>query len=129
MARVRTAAGMNELTRNEQARINALARMLPGAAGGSPDQIGSLICALLDAAGIPEDRRLDALGGAFVSEAFRPYWDEALGARAAHDALRAEDAEIADAVEALSVMLLGRAETRERAIAALDAVEELFREA
>lgn len=128
MARVRTAPLNNELNRSEQARVSALARMLPGAAEASPDQLSSLICALLDAAGIPKDRRLDVLGGAFVTEAFRPYWGANGDARQAHEALREYDLEIADAVETLACALLGRAESRERGEEAVSEVERLLAE-
>ncbi len=126
MARVRTGQRMNELNRTEQARVNALARMLPSAAEASPDQLSHLICALLDAAGIPKDRRLDVLGGAFVTEAFRPYWNEDANARRAHEGLREYDPEIAEAVETLAVALLGRAESRELGREALSEVERLI---
>ena len=126
MARVRTAQTMNELNRTEQARVNALARMLPSAAEASPDQLSHLICALLDAAGIPKDRRLDVLGGAFVTEAFRPFWQGDGSAREAHEHLREYDAEVAEAVEALAVALLGRAESRELGQAALAEAERLL---
>ena len=126
MARGRTAPRMNELTRSEQARLNALARMLPNAADASPDQLSHLVCALLDAAGISKDRRLDVLGGAFVTEAFRPHWDTPADPPAAHKALRESDPELAEAVEALAVALLGRAESREMGLAALSEVERLL---
>lgn len=126
MARVRTGQRMNELNRTEQARINALARMLPTAAEASPDQLSHLICALLDAAGIPKDRRLDVLGGAFVTEAFRPYWNAEADAREAHHELRAYDPEVAEAVESLAMALLGRAESRELGQKALSEVERLL---
>lgn len=126
MARVRTGQTMNELNRTEQARVNALARMLPTAAEASPDQLSHLICALLDAAGIPKDRRLDVLGGAFVTEAFRPYWTERADAREAHEGLRTYDPEVAEAVEALAFALLGRAESREQGQKALFEVERLL---
>lgn len=126
MARGRTATRMNELNRTEQARVNALARMLPNAAEASPDQLSHLICALLDAAGIPKDRRLDVLGGAFVTEAFRPYWAADGNARDAHQDLRACDPEVAEAVETLAFALLGRAESRELGLEALNEVERML---
>lgn len=118
---------MERSTRHGQARAGALAKMLTGSPGASIDQLSALLCGILEAAGIPADRRIEVLGGALVTEAVRPHWSEAPSAGAAHDALRATDPELAEAVEALSVLLLGRAETRETARAAISAFEALLR--
>jgi hypothetical protein len=96
--------------------------MLTSASGATSDQLTSLVCGLLDAAGLTPEQKLEALGGAFVAEAVRPHWAQATAAEEAHDALRLADDELADAVEAVAQVLLGRSETRE---VALDALAEL----
>lgn len=108
------------------ARASALARMLAQADGVSTDQLSSLVCGLLDAAGLSPEQRIDVLGGAFVSEAVRPHWAKDARAEDAHDALRTTDAELADAVEAVAQVLLGRAESREEARAALAELDRLL---
>ncbi len=118
---------MEHTTRHGQARAGALARMLTGAPDVSVDQLSALVCGILDAAGIPAERRVEVLGGALVTEAVRPHWGAAPSPEAAHEALRASDPELAEAVEALSVLLLGRAESRETARAIISAFEELLR--
>lgn len=120
-------AAMEHTTRHGQARAGALARMLTGAPDVSVDQLSALVCGILDAAGIPAERRVEVLGGALVTEAVRPHWGAAPSPEAAHEALRASDPELAEAVEALSVLLLGRAESRETARAIISAFEDLLR--
>jgi hypothetical protein len=117
---------MEHSTRYGQARAGALAKMLSSSRGGSIDQLGALLCGILDAAGIPADRRVEVLGAALVTEAVRPYWASSPSPGSAHESLRRADPELAEAVEALSMLLLGRAETRETARAALAALEELL---
>lgn len=95
-------------------------------AGASASQLLEAINALLDAANIDPDMRTELLGGAFVAEAVRPHWAEGRTAAEAHDALRHHDPELADAVEALSPMLLGRAQAHADAGAAIDAIEAMF---
>ena len=106
------------------ARASAIARMLTGAQGASTDHLSALVCGLLDAAGLTPEQRIDVLGGAFVSEAVSPHWKSGASAMEAHDALRVADEELADAVEAVAQVLLGRAESREEA---RDALAELNR--
>jgi hypothetical protein len=70
--------------------------------------------------GLDYDQRVELLGGMFVTEAVRPYWVAGHSADDAHSLLCARDAEIADVVEALAPVLLGRAEARgdaQRAVA------------
>ncbi len=110
------------------ARASALAKMLTGSPGATPDQLSKLVCGLLDAAGLTPEQRVEVLGGAFVSEAVAPYWREADSPEEAHTRLRVEDAELADAVEALAQVLLGRQETREAAASALAELDRLLTE-
>ncbi len=76
-------------------------------------EVRALITELLDAAGLDRDERVELLGGALVTEAVRPYWDEGRSAEDAHAALQIDDPELSEAVEAVAPMLLGRAEARE----------------
>jgi len=110
-------------------RASALAKMLAGSSASSPDQLSALVCGLLDAAGLSPEQKLEVLGGAFVTEAVRPHWRDPLNAGGAHDALRSNDAELADAVEAVAQVLLGRSESREAAREALAELERLLAEA
>jgi F420-0:gamma-glutamyl ligase len=103
--------------------------MLAGAQGASTDQLCSLVCGLLDAAGLTAEQRIDVLGGALVAEAVRPHWAESASPDEAHDALRVADGELADAVEAVAQVLLGRAETREAATAAIAELDRMLNEA
>lgn len=94
---------------------------------GDPDRIAEALRRLLDDSGMTSEERVQVLGGALVVEALRPYWTGDRTAEAAHFALRAADPELADAIEALAPMLLGRAEVREEAGAAIAAIEALLR--
>jgi len=93
----------------------------------SSDGLRGLIAGLLDSASLSRDERVELLGGLLVSEAVRPYWESGMDADAAHQALRATDPELADAVEAVSPMLLGRAEAHEDARLAIVELERLLR--
>ena len=108
------------------ARAGALAKMLTISKDASIDQLCSLVCGLLDAAGLSPEQRIDVLGGAFVSEAIRPHWADPSDARAAHQDLRRADEELADAVEALAHVLLGRTEAREEGALAIQELERLL---
>ena len=107
------------------ARVSSLAKMLPSATTSS-EQMTAVLCGLLEAAGLTPEQRLDLLGGAFVAEAVRPHWNGEALAERAHDALREDDSELADAVEALAQVLLGRAQTRDDAREALAELDRLF---
>lgn len=111
---------------NAAARVSTLARMLARADGATTAQLSSLVCGLLDAAGLTPEQRIEVLGGAFVSDAVRPHWSDEVSAAAAHDALRTTDAELADAVEAVAEVLLGRAQTQDEARAALAELDRLL---
>ncbi len=108
------------------ARASSLAKMLTGSVGASSEQVTALVCGLLDAAGFTPEQRLEVLGGAFVAEAVGPFWDGSGNANRAHDALRIRDEELADAVEAVAQVLLGRDESRVEARAALAELDRLF---
>lgn len=106
---------------NAQPAINARALLL-AARSLDGDGLRSLIGGLLDSSGLSRDERVELLGGLFVSEAVRPYWESGLEADAAHEALLADDPELAGAVEALGPMLLGRIEAKGEARLAIDEV-------
>lgn len=95
-------------------------------AGVTPTQLMDAIVALLDAAGVDPDARAELLGGAFVTEAVRPFWKAGRSPSEAHELLRSHDPELADAVEALSPMLLGRAHARSEAGDAIRAIEAML---
>lgn len=92
----------------------------------SPEAVRALISYLFDVAGLDYDQRVEVLGCAFVAEAVRPYWEEGHGAEDAHDLLRVHDDELAEAVEALSPVLLGRAEAHTQAEQALREIDVLL---
>lgn len=92
----------------------------------SAAELQATIIELLDAAGLDQDARVEILGGALVSEAVRPYWESGLSASDAHDALARNDEELAEAVEALGPMLLGRANARDDAERAIGSVERML---
>ena len=94
----------------QTARAELLVRI---ARSCSAMEVRALITELLDAAGLDRDERVEVLGGALVTEAVRPYWNDGCGADEAHEALLVDDAELGDVVEAISPMLLGRAEARD----------------
>jgi hypothetical protein len=73
-----------------------------------------------------QDDVVEVLGAAFVAEAVRPYWSKPEDAGEAVLRLRDEDAALADAVEHLAALLLGRAERRTDRHNALAAVEALL---
>jgi len=108
------------------ARASALARMLTGAQGASIDHLSALVRGLLEAAGMNEEQRIEILGGAFVAEAVAPHWGDVREAGLAHDSLRTADEELADAVEAVAQVLLGRTQSRDEAAQALAELDRLF---
>lgn len=99
----------------------------PQAWGGTPEQLAEAVQALLDRSSLSHEERVQLLGGALVMEALRPHWGDGRSPSDAHGRLRTHDPELADAIEALAPMLLGRAHGRAQAAAALAAVEELLR--
>lgn len=103
----------------------ALDRAVARIAGQSwtTGQARALVSRLLDAMGIEYDRRVEVLGGVLVSEAVRPYWETGLAAGEAHERLWRNDAELAEVVEAVSTVLLARAEAQDEARAMIGFVE------
>jgi hypothetical protein len=83
--------------------------------GWTPEQARALISRLLDATGLDYDQRVEVLGGSLVSEAVRPYWESGLSATEAHGRLAGNDPELAEVVEAVSTVLLARAEAQDDA--------------
>lgn len=94
---------------------------------GDPERIADALRRLFGESGLSSEERVQVLGGALVVEALRPYWTGSRTAEQAHHTLRAADPELADAIEALAPMLLGRAEVREEAGAVIEAIEALLR--
>ena len=90
-------------------------------------QVRGLIARLLDATGIDYDQRVEALGGALVSESVRPHWESGFTAEEAHERLCRNDAELAEVVEAVSAVLLARVEAQEEARAMIGFVESQLR--
>lgn len=90
------------------------------------ESVIAAIAALLDASGVEPDMRAEVLGGALVTEAVRRYWKEGRSAEEAHALLRQNDAEMADVIEAVSPMLLGRAQARADAGDTIRAIESLL---
>lgn len=108
------------------ARASAIARMLPRAQGAPFDELSAMVRSILDAAGLTPEQRLDVLGGAFVAEAVSPQWHSGHSADEAHQSLRIDDGELADAVEAIAQVLIGRAESRAEARDALAELDRMF---
>ena len=94
---------------------------------GTPEQIADAVQALLEQSALNHDERVQLLGGALVLEALRPHWGDGRSPGEAHEALRAHDPELAEAIEAIAPMLLGRVQAHEDAEEALAAVEALLR--
>ena len=92
----------------------------------SAERVREMIARLLDVAGLDYDQRVEVLGGALVTESVRPFWEAGHAPADAHRSLRKRDPELADIVEALSPVLLARAEARDDAQRALAEVETLF---
>lgn len=70
---------------------------------------------------------VEVLGAAFVAEAVRPFWRGDEDAAGAIERLREDDPALAEAVECMASLLLGRADARQDRAAALAAVEELLK--
>ena len=87
------------------------------------EQARALIAQLLDATDLDYDQRVEVLGGALVSEAVRPYWESGFTADEAHDRLWRNDSELAEVVESVSTVLLGRAEAQDEARAMIGLLE------
>ena len=88
-----------------------------------PAQLSAALHALLDGSALSQEERVQVLGGALVLEALRPHWGTGRSPADAHASLRRADPELADAIEAIAPMLLGRAQAQEEALAALTTIE------
>lgn len=104
--------------------IHALLGMKTGTS--TPESIRALFAQVLETAGLDHDQRVEVLGGALVAEAVRPYWEAGHGAEDAHQQMRRNDSELADVIEALSPVLLARAEAKGVARELLREVESLL---
>jgi len=91
-----------------------------------PATVADAMATLLDGTSLSNEDRVQLLGNALVMEALRPHWVDGRSPGEAHRLLRSSDPELADAVEALAPMLLGRAEARDDAQRAVAEVEELL---
>ena len=93
----------------------------------APIEQAQRISESLDPLELDWNNRIQIIGGAFVLEALRPVWPEAENsADAAHALLRRRDPELADAVEALAPMLLGRHTAAVEAGWAVEAIERML---
>ncbi len=92
--------------------------------GGSSDDVLTALSDLQRAAGLTHEERVQLLGGAFVTEALRPYWQEGVSPVEAHERLRGDDPELAAVIEAIAPMLLGRTEARAEGEAAIRWIEQ-----
>lgn len=88
--------------------------------------VADAMATLLDGTSLSNEERVQLLGNALVMEALRPHWVDGRSPGEAHRLLRSSDPELADAVEALAPMLLGRAEARDEAQLAVAEVEDLL---
>ena len=92
------------------------------------DRVTELLGALVHAAELSPEERVEALASAFAMEAVRGRDDPPGDAANAHAKLRIEDDDLARAIEALAPWLLARLEARQDAEAAVVAVEDLLRD-
>ena len=92
-----------------------------------PFELAKSVSELLDTLPVDWADRIQVIGGALVVEALRPVWDDAGSADDAHARLRRRDPDLADAIERLAPLLLGRYEARQEGLAAIQAVEDLLR--
>jgi hypothetical protein len=95
--------------------------------GADTEGVTELLAALVHAAELTPEERIEALASAFAVEAVRQH-SMAGDAMKAHAKLRQEDDELAKAVETLAPWLLDRLSSRGDREAAVAAVEELLRE-
>ena len=94
--------------------------------GADVETVAELVTALVHAADLTPEDRVEALASAFAVEAIRGHTTG--DPMEAHKKLREEDDKLALAIETLAPWLLSRISTREDAEAAVAAVEELIRE-
>lgn len=107
-----------------------MARQPRPSSSGIPQGLEPLaraIRAMLSRSAATYDDKVDLLAGAFVVEAFRPYWPAGTSATEAYEALRRHDPELADTIDAIAPMLLARFDAREESQHAIAEVEEMLR--
>jgi hypothetical protein len=92
----------------------------------NPATVADAMATLLDGTTLSNEERVQLLGNALVMEALRPHWVDGRSPSEAHRLLRSSDPELADAVEALAPMLLGRAEALDDARHAVAEAEDLL---
>jgi hypothetical protein len=93
---------------------------------GGAEELAKVITGLLDQSALTIEERVELLGASFVTEALSPFWVHGRSASEAHEMLRGHDPELADAVEAIAPMLLGRAHAKQEGGEAVDAVEAML---
>ncbi len=91
------------------------------------EELAEIIGALLARSSLSAEERIQLLGGFFVTEALREHWVDGRSPAEAHGRLRGSDPELAEAIEQLAPMLLGRAEALQDAVEAIAAIQELLR--
>lgn len=94
-------------------------------AGSSLASAVQAVLALLVAGGIEQEEWTRVLGSAFVAAAVAPHWAPGRSAGEAHDLLKRSDDELADAVEALAPMLLGREMAAQEAARAINEAQRI----
>ncbi len=94
---------------------------------GTSEELAEVISTLLTRSALSAEERIQLLGGLFVTEALREHWVDGRSPSEAHERLRGTDPELADAIEQIAPMLLGRAEALQEGAEAIAAVEELLR--
>jgi len=92
----------------------------------TPAEIADALHAVLERAGVSAEERVQLLAGALVVEALRPYWLPDRTPEEAHDALCLHDPDLAQVIEVIAPMLLGRAELREETADVLASIEALL---
>ncbi len=92
----------------------------------TPAEIADALHSLLERAGVEAEERVQMLAGALVIEALRPYWRMDRSPEDAHAALMREDPALAEVIEAIAPMILGRAEVREEAAEVIASIEALL---
>ncbi len=91
------------------------------------EQLAEIIDALLARSSLGAEERMQLLGGLFVTEALREERVDGRGLAEAHGRLRGDDPELAEAIERLVPVLLGRAEALRDGAQAVVAAEEQLR--
>jgi hypothetical protein len=91
--------------------------------GAERDQLASRLSRVLATSQLAWDDRVHAAAVVFVTEALSPFWHRGYTPAEAHEQLRAREPELADAIEALAPMLLGRLAAADEAAELIEFVE------